>query len=104
MKTEEDSYKIWTSGMFTVEAIIDPLLWDKRIINDFEKNFSSISNQIFKKSNLVNPSKLNFISASFAGEKKLLNSIIDIEKLIYLQTYYHSLFLKKRMVKFFWVI
>ena len=69
---EKDSHKIWKNDMLSVEAIIDESLWDKKLINDFQKNLNKILSEIYKKSDLINTNKKNYVSVSFAGDKKII--------------------------------
>ena len=69
---EKDSHKIWKNDMLSVEAIIDESLWDKQLINDFQKNLNKILSEIYKKSDLINSNKKNYVSISFAGDKKII--------------------------------
>ena len=71
-RKEKDSHKIWKNDMLSVEAIIDESLWDKQLINDFQKNLNKISSEIYKNSNLININKKNHVSLSFAGDKKII--------------------------------
>lgn len=71
MKIKEDSHRIWKNDMFSVEAIIDETLWDKQLINHFQKNLNQVLNEIFKISSLIIPNKKKYISVSFAGDKKI---------------------------------
>ena len=68
----KDSHKIWKNDMLSVEAIIDDSLWDKQLINDFQKNLNKILSEIYNKSDLININKKNYISVSFAGDKKII--------------------------------
>jgi probable rRNA maturation factor len=71
-RKEKDSHKIWKNDMLSVEAIIDESLWDKQLINDFQKNLNKISSEIYKNSDLININKKNHVSVSFAGDKKII--------------------------------
>ena len=71
-RKEKDSHKIWKNDMLSVEAIIDESLWDKQLINDFQKNLNKILSEIYKKSDLINTNKKNYVSVSFAGDKKII--------------------------------
>ena len=73
-RKEKDSHKIWKNDMLSIEAIIDVSLWDKQLINDFQKHLNQISNEIYKKSGLINTNKKNYVSVSFAGDKKIIVS------------------------------
>ena len=42
-RKEKDSHKIWKNDMLSVEAIIDESLWDKQLINDFQKNYLKLN-------------------------------------------------------------
>ena len=68
----KDSHKIWKNDMLSVEAIIDESLWDKQLINDFQKNLNKILSEIYKNSDLININKINHVSVSFAGDKKII--------------------------------
>ena len=69
---EKDSHKIWKNDMLSVEAIIDESLWDKQLINDFQKNLNKILSEIYKKSDLIKTNKKNYVSVSFSGDKKII--------------------------------
>ena len=71
-RKEKDSHRIWKNDMLSVEAIIDESLWDKQLINDFQKNLNKILSEIYKKSDLINTNKKNYVSVSFAGDKKII--------------------------------
>ena len=71
-RQEKDSHKLCKYGMLSVEAIIDESLWDKQLINDFQKNLNKILSEIYKKSDLINTNKKNYVSVSFAGDKKII--------------------------------
>ena len=71
-RKEKDSHKIWKNDMLSVEALIDESLWDKQLINDFQKNLNKISREIYKNSDLININKKNHVSISFAGDKKII--------------------------------
>ena len=58
--------------MLSVEAIIDESLWDKQLINDFQKNLNKILSEIYKKSDLIKTNKKNYVSVSFSGDKKII--------------------------------
>ena len=68
----KDSHKIWKNDMLSVEAIIDESLWDKQLINDFQKNLNQIINAIFKKSDLINTDKKHSVSILFSGDEKII--------------------------------
>ena len=72
IQKEKDSHKIWKNNILSVEAIIDESLWDKKLINDFQKNLNQILSEIYKKSDLINTNKKNYVSVSFAGDKKII--------------------------------
>ena len=80
---KKDSYKIWKNTIFSVEAIIDETLWDRQLIINFQKSLNKISNEIYKNSNLINTNKVNSVSVSFSGDKKIteLNSLYRKTKL-----------------------
>ena len=71
-RKEKDSHKIWKNDMLSVEAIIDESLWDKRLINDFQKNLNKILSEIYKISDFIITNKKNYDSVSFAGDKKII--------------------------------
>ena len=71
-RKEKDSHKLWKNDMLSVEAIIDESLWDKQLINDFQKNLKQILKEIYKKSDLINTNKKNYVSVLFAGDKKII--------------------------------
>ena len=71
-RKEKDSHKIWKNDMLSVEAIIDESLWDKQLINDFQKNLNQIINAIFKKSDLINTDKKHSVSILFSGDEKII--------------------------------
>ena len=71
-RKEKDSHKIWKNDMLSVEAIIDQSLWGEQSINDFQKNLNKILSEIYKKSDLINTNKKNYVSVSFAGDKKII--------------------------------
>ena len=50
---EKDSHTIWKNDILSVEAIIDESLWNKQLINDFQKNLNKILIGIFQKSDLI---------------------------------------------------
>ena len=68
----KDSHKIWKNDMLSVEAIIDESLWDKQLINDFQKNLNQILNKIYKKSYLINTNKKHSVSILFSGDEKII--------------------------------
>ena len=72
IQIEKDSHIILKNDIFSVEAIIDQTLWDKEIINSFQKNFKLVSSEINKKTNLINTNKINSICVSFAGDKEII--------------------------------
>ena len=41
-RKEKDSHKTWKNDILSVEAIIDESLWNKQVINDFQKNLNQI--------------------------------------------------------------
>jgi ssRNA-specific RNase YbeY (16S rRNA maturation enzyme) len=69
---EKDSHKIWKKDIVSVEAIIDESLWNKELINDFQKNLNQILISIYQKSDLINTNKKNYVSLLFAGDKKII--------------------------------
>ena len=69
---EKDSHKTWKNDILSVEAIIDESLWNKQVINDFQKNLNQILIGIYQKSDLINTNKKNYVSVSFAGDKKII--------------------------------
>ena len=71
-RKEKDSHKIWKNDILSVEAIIDESLWDKKLIHDFQKNLNKILSEIYKKTDLINTNKKNYVSVSFAGDKKII--------------------------------
>ena len=73
---EKDSHKTQKNDILSVEAIIDESLWNKQIINDFQKNLNQILIGVCQKSDLINTNKKNYVSVLFAGDKK----IIEINK------------------------
>ena len=75
-KTNKKSHKIWKNSILNIEATIDESLWDKQLINDFQKTLNKILNEIHKNSHLININKKNYVSVLFAGDKKIteLNS------------------------------
>ncbi len=74
---DRDSHMIWKNEIFTIESIIDKTLWDRQLINNFQKNLSQILNEIYKCSYSINANKKIYVSLSFAGDKKIteLNDI-----------------------------
>ena len=80
---EKYSHIIWKNEMFIVESLIDETLWDKQLINKFQKNLNKILNEICKISKLINANKINSVSLSFAGDKKIieLNDLYRQKKL-----------------------
>lgn len=72
MKVEKNSHKIWKNSILSVEAIIDETLWDRKLINDFQKTLTKISNEIYKNSKLINTNKKNSVSVFFAGDEKVI--------------------------------
>jgi len=75
-QTNKKSHKIWKNSILNVEATIDESLWDKQLINDFQKILNKILNEIHKNCHLINTNKKNSVSVLFAGDKKIteLNS------------------------------
>ena len=73
----KDSHMIWKNEIYTIESIIDKTLWDRTLINNFQKHLSPILNEIYKISYLINANKKIYVSLSFAGDKKIteLNDI-----------------------------
>ena len=71
-RKEKDSHKIWKNDILSVEAIIDEALWNKQLINDFQKNLNQILIGIYQKSDLINTNKKNYVSVLFAGDKKII--------------------------------
>ena len=71
-RKEKDSHKIWKNDILSVEAIIDESLWNKQLINDFQKNLNQILIGIYQKSDLINTNKKNYVSVLFAGDKKII--------------------------------
>ena len=71
-RKEKDSHKIWKNDMLSVEAIIDESLWDKQLINDFQKNLNKILSEIYKKSDLINTNKKHSVSILFSGDVKII--------------------------------
>ena len=69
---EKDNHKIWKNDIVSVEAIIDESLWNKKLINDFQKNLNQILISIYQKSDLINTNKKNYVSVFFAGDKKII--------------------------------
>ena len=72
IQIKKDRHKIWKNSILSVEAIIDESLWDRQLIIDFQKTLNKISNEIYKNSDLINTNKINSISVSFAGDKKII--------------------------------
>ena len=75
-RKEKDNHKTWKNDILSVEAIIDESLWNKQVINDFQKNLNQILIGIYQKSDLINTNKKNYVYVLFAGDKK----IIEINK------------------------
>ena len=71
MQIQKNSHIIWKNEIFIVEAIIDKSLWDRQLINNLKKHFNKILNEIHKISHLINSSKRNSVSLSFAGDKEI---------------------------------
>lgn len=71
MQIEKNSHIIWKNKIFIVEAIIDEKLWERQLINNLKKNLNKILNEIHKTSDLINSNKKNYVSLSFAGDKKI---------------------------------
>ena len=69
-RKEKDSHKTWKNDILSVEAIIDESLWNKQVINDFQKNLNQILIGVCQKSDLINTNKKNYVSVLFAGDKK----------------------------------
>ena len=57
---EKDSHKTWKNDILSVEAIIDESLWNKQVINDFQKNLNQILIGVCQKSDLINTNKKNY--------------------------------------------
>ena len=72
IKVKKNSHKIWVNSILSVEAIIDETLWDRKLINEFQKTLTKISNEIYKNSNLINTDKKNSVSIFFAGDEKII--------------------------------
>tara|TARA_B100000700_G_C14921875_1_gene797440 strand:+ start:190 stop:702 length:513 start_codon:yes stop_codon:yes gene_type:complete len=70
-KTGED-YRIWKNDNFIVESTIDMSLWNKKIINDFQKNLSKALTEIYEKSDIIFSNSKKSISLSFSGNKRII--------------------------------
>ena len=71
-RKEKDNHKTWKNDILSVEAIIDESLWNKQVINDFQKNLNQILIGVCQKSDLINTNKKNYVSVLFAGDKKII--------------------------------
>ena len=71
-RKEKHSHKIWKNDIVSVEAIIDESLWNKKVINDFQKNLNQILIGVCQKSDLINTNKKKYVSVLFAGDKKII--------------------------------
>ena len=69
---EKYSYMQWKNEMFNVESIIDETLWNKQLIENFQKKLDQIFNEINKISNLIKGYKKISVSISFAGDQKII--------------------------------
>tara|TARA_B100001093_G_scaffold93143_1_gene85367 strand:+ start:314 stop:832 length:519 start_codon:yes stop_codon:yes gene_type:complete len=72
MQIHKEVHKIWKNSILNVEAIVDESLWDKQLINDFQKTLNKISNEIYKNSDLIKTNSKNSIFVLFAGDKKII--------------------------------
>ena len=90
IRTEKDSHTIWKNDIFHIEALIDKTLWDRQVINDFQKNLNKISNEIYKQSDVIKVNKKNSVSLSFAGDKKIIE----------LNTFYRKINLPTNVLSF----
>ena len=72
IQTNKKSHKIWNNSFLSVEAVIYESLWDRQLINEFQKTLNKISNEIYKNSDLINTNKKNTVSVLFAGDKKII--------------------------------
>ena len=72
MKINGEDYKIWENDKFIVECSIDLILWDKKIIENFQENLHKILDLICEKSDIILPSIKKSISLSFSGDKKII--------------------------------
>ena len=61
-RKEKDSHKIWKNDFLSVEALIDESLWNKQLINDFQKQLNQILIGIYQKSDLINTNKKNYVT------------------------------------------
>ena len=68
---DKDSHIIWKNEKYTIESIIDKTLWDRQLINNFQKSLNEILKEIHKVSYIINASKKISVSLSFAGDKKI---------------------------------
>ena len=62
MKINGEDYKIWENDKFIVECSIDLILWDKKIIENFQENLHKILDLICEKSDIIFPSIKKSIS------------------------------------------
>ena len=72
MKINGEDYKIWENDKFIVECSIDLILWDKKIIENFQENLHKILDLICEKSDIIFPNIKKSISLSFSGDKKII--------------------------------
>ena len=101
IQMDKDSHMIWKNEICTIEAIIDKTLWDRQLINNFQKHLSQILNEIYKISYLTNVNKKIYVSLSFAGDKKI-TELNDIYRKKNLPTNVLAFpYLKKRKNKIF---
>ena len=67
IQMDKDSHMIWKNEICTIEAIIDKTLWDRQLINNFQKHLSQILNEIYKISYLTNVNKKNLCFSIICG-------------------------------------
>ena len=81
MKISNEDYKIWENDIFIIECSIDVLLWNKKLINDFQENLDQILEKIREKSDSTLSNSKNLISVSFSGDKKIMELNYNFRKL-----------------------
>ena len=82
MKEAEKYYRIWENKNFIVESVVNLLLWDEILINDFHKKLNKVLTEIYERLDLVYNNSKTLISISFSGDKKIteLNSYFRKKK------------------------
>ena len=74
-RKEKDSHKIWKNDILSVEAIIDEALWNKQLINDFQKNLNQILIGIYQQSDLLNTDKKNYVLRYPGTQRTILQNL-----------------------------